>query len=175
MSTTVYCIVASPVVAHNIVHRLQDAGITEQHISVLFPDKTSGRDFALQQMTKAPEGATTGATAGGAVGGTLGLLAGLGLLTIPGVGPFLAAGPLMMALTGVAVGGTLGGIAGALIGMGIPEIEARMIEGKLKEGSYLVAVNAETPELATLAKDIFKQEDVREKAKMQEAVAALST
>ena len=175
MSTTVYCIVASPMVAHNIVHSLKLSGFTEHNISVLFPDKTAARDFALEEKTKAPEGAAAGVTAGGAVGGTLGLLAGLGMLTIPGAGPFLAAGPLMTSLTGVAVGGALGGVAGALIGLGIPEIEATMIEGKMKEGSYLVAVEADSAELATMAKDIFKVEEAKEAVRMKEAVTDLKS
>ena len=156
MHTSVFCIASSSVMADNIVSRLQASGFSSNDISVLFPDKAGTRDFAHEKHTKAPEGAATGAGAGGVVGGTLGLLAGIGLLAIPGVGPFIAAGPIMAALSGMAVGATVGGIGGALIGMGIPEIEAKRYEGKVKDGNILISAHSETSEEITLAKDIFK-------------------
>jgi len=157
MSTSVFCIAPTRIMAENIVTELKVSGFSENDISVLFPDKTSTRDFAHDQNTKAPEGAVTGATAGGAVGGTLGLLAGIGLLAVPGVGPFLAAGPIFAALSGVAVGGAVGGITGALIGMGIPEIEAKRYDGKVKGGNILISAHASSSEEAKTAKEIFER------------------
>jgi outer membrane lipoprotein SlyB len=129
--------------ADRIVDALQSAGIPRHEISALFPDKTGSRDFAVEKNTKAPEGAVTGASAGGAIGGTIGLLAGIGALAIPGLGPFIAAGPIMAALSGAAAGAALGGLTGALIGMGIPEMEAKMYEGKVAGGQILLSVHTE--------------------------------
>lgn len=157
MSNNVFCIASSATIANDLVSRLKAAGFSDNDISVLFPDKSSTRDFAHEKNTKAPEGATIGASTGGVVGGTLGLLAGIGLLAIPGVGPLIAAGPIMAALSGIAVGAAAGGIAGALIGMGIPEIEAKRYEGKVKDGNILISVLAnDSTELAT-AKRIFEE------------------
>src|ERR1051325_8544752 len=118
---------------------------------------TGGKhDFGHVKATKAPEGATTGATAGGVTGGVLGLLAGIGALAIPGVGPFIAAGPIMAALSGAALGATTGGLVGGLIGLGIPEIEAKRYEQKLRAGNYLVAVDARDSDEKDRAKEIFK-------------------
>ncbi len=156
MSTSVFCIASSQSGANDIVDRLKGAGFSHNDISVLFPDKSSTRDFAHEKNTKAPEGATAGAGAGGVVGGTLGLLAGIGLLAIPGVGPFIAAGPIMAALSGIAVGAAVGGIAGALIGMGIPEIEAKRYEGKVKDGNILISVHTESSDEVARAKKIFE-------------------
>jgi len=143
-------------IANDIVSSLKTSGFSDNDISVLFPDKSSTRDFAHEKNTKAPEGAATGAGAGGLVGGTLGLLAGIGLLAIPGVGPFIAAGPIMAALSGIAVGATVGGIAGALIGMGIPEIEAKRYEGKVKDGNILISVHADNGDEVKTSKTIFE-------------------
>src|ERR1700751_4999920 len=109
---------------------LKSAGFRNPHIPVLFPESSGTRDFAHEKSTKAPEGATTGAGTGAVVGGALGWLMGIGALAIPGLGPFIAAGPIMAALAGAGVGGAVGGIAGALIGMGIPEYEAKRYEGR---------------------------------------------
>lgn len=158
MSTTVFCVAPSQTVANAIVSRLKSSGFSDNDISVLFPDKSTTRDFAHEQNTKAPEGASIGAGAGGVAGGTLGLLAGIGLLAIPGVGPFIAAGPIMAALSGIAVGAAAGGITGALIGMGIPEIEAKRYEGKLKDGNILISVYAEDSTHAKRAREIFETE-----------------
>jgi hypothetical protein len=141
--------------ADEIVANLKSAGFSDNDISVLFPDKDSTRDFAHEKNTKAPEGATMGASAGGVVGGTLGLLAGIGLLAIPGVGPFIAAGPIMAALSGIGVGAAVGGLTGGLIGMGIPEIEAKRYEGKIRDGNILISAHAETAAQITRAKEIF--------------------
>ncbi len=155
MATSVFCIASTAQMAGDIVTRLKAARFADNDISVLFPDKSGTRDFAHEKNTKAPEGATVGAGAGGVVGGTLGLLAGIGLLAIPGVGPFIAAGPIMAALSGIAVGAAVGGIAGALVGMGIPEIEAKRYEGKIKDGNILISVHSETSAEIARAKEIF--------------------
>jgi hypothetical protein len=156
MSTAVFCVAPSETVANDIVSRLKSSGCGDNDISVLFPDKSTTRDFAHEKNTKAPEGASIGAGAGGLAGGALGLLAGIGLLAIPGVGPFIAAGPIMAALSGIAVGAAAGGITGALIGMGIPELEAKRYEGKLKDGNILISVHAEDSAHAKRAREIFE-------------------
>lgn len=158
MATSVFCIASSSPMANNIVGKLKSAGFSDNDISVLFPDKSSTRDFAHEKSTKAPEGATVGAGTGGVVGGTLGLLAGIGLLAIPGVGPFIAAGPIMAALSGMAVGAAVGGVAGALVGMGIPEIEAKRYEDKIKGGNILISAHSETSAEISRAKEIFTAE-----------------
>src|SRR6186713_2614182 len=126
-------------------------------ISVLAQDRQGTKDFAHEKHTKAPEGATTGATAGGVLGGTLGLLAGIGALAIPGLGPFIAAGPIMAALAGAGVGGTVGGVVGALVGMGIPEYEAKRYEGRIKSGGILLSVHCDNSEWTKKAKDILER------------------
>lgn len=154
--TSVFGIVKSYAQAEQIVERLQGAGFASSEISVLLPDNQGKHDFGHVKATKAPEGATTGAATGGVTGGVLGLLAGIGALAIPGVGPFIAAGPIMAALSGAAIGATTGGVVGALIGMGIPEIEAKRYEDKLKTGNYLIAVHARDGDEKERAKEIFK-------------------
>ena len=171
MSTAVFCIASSQTIAHAIVNRLKVSGFMENDISVLFPDKSTTRDFAHEKNTKAPEGATAGAGAGGVLGGTVGLLAGIGLLAIPGLGPFIAAGPIMAALSGIAVGAAVGGITGALIGMGIPEIEAKRYEGKIKDGNILISVHAEDSEHVKNAKHIFEEEHATDISSGSEATA----
>src|SRR5689334_21724041 len=116
----------------NAIDTLLGAGFRNEDISVLFPENAGNKDLKTHKDTKAPEGVTTGAATGGALGGTLGLLAGIGSLAIPGLGPFIAAGPIMGALAGIGVGGTVGGIIGALVGMGIPEYEAKRYEGRIR-------------------------------------------
>ena len=157
MSKAVFGIAKTEGQAQRIVVDLKDAGFSNNDISVLFPDKTGTRDFAHEHNTKAPEGVTTGAPLGGLLGGALGWLAGIGTLAIPGVGPFIAAGPIMAALSGAAVGATVGGIAGALIGMGIPEYEAKRYEGRIREGNYLISVHTEDSDEAKRAKEIFER------------------
>ena len=156
MATSVYCLATSETQTRTIVENLHRSGFSTDDISVLFPDKGSTKDFAHEKHTKAPEGATTGVSAGGVVGGTLGWLAGVGALAIPGIGPFIAAGPIMAALSGAAIGAGVGGVTGALIGMGIPEIEAKKYEGKLKGGNILIAVHTDTSEERTRAEQIYK-------------------
>ncbi len=142
--------------AEQIVERLQTSGFPTSEISILLPDTAGKHDIGHVKATKAPEGATTGAAAGGVTGGVIGLLAGIGALAIPGVGPLIAAGPIVAALSGAAVGGTAGGIVGGLIGLGIPEIEAKRYEQKLKAGNFLIAVHARTDEEEDRAEEIFK-------------------
>lgn len=152
---SVFCIATSIEQADRIVDQLKAANFSNNDISALFPDKGTTRDFAHEKNTKAPEGAVAGASTGGVIGGALGWIAGIGALAIPGVGPFIAAGPIIAALSGAAVGAAVGGIAGGLIGLGIPEIEAKRYEGKVKEGNILISVHTESSEEITRAKDIF--------------------
>lgn len=152
---SVFCIATSRSQADLIVERLKDAAFSGNDISVLFPDKTTTRDFAHEKHTKAPEGAVTGAGTGGLLGGALGWIAGIGALAIPGVGPLIAAGPIMAALSGAAIGAAAGGIAGALIGLGIPELEAKRYEGKIREGNLLISVHTEDSDQVSRAKEIF--------------------
>jgi len=153
----VFCIARDMTQAARIVDELKSAGFSANDISVLFPDKGTSRDFAHEHSTKAPEGAATGGAAGGVLGGTLGWLVGIGSLTIPGVGPFIAAGPLMVALGGAAVGGAVGGLLGGLIGLGIPEYEAKRYEGKIRGGNVLVSVHSESSDETKRAKTIFER------------------
>jgi|SRR5262245_4210295 len=157
MSKAVFCIAKNDKQAESIVNNLKGAGFSTDDISVLFPDKGGTRDFAHEQHTKASEGAATGAGTGGVLGGTLGLLAGIGALAIPGVGPLIAAGPIMAALSGAAVGAAVGGLTGALVGMGIPEYEAKRYEGKIREGNILISVHTEDSDERSRAKDIFER------------------
>jgi heat induced stress protein YflT len=157
MSKAVFCIAKSDAQAESIVQSLKDGGFPSKDISVLFPDKQGTRDFAHEQNTKAPEGAATGAGAGGVLGGALGWLAGIGALAIPGVGPFIAAGPIMAALGGAAVGATVGGLTGTLVGLGIPEYEAKQYEGKIRNGNILISVHTDDAAERSRAKDLFTQ------------------
>jgi hypothetical protein len=156
MKKAVFGIAKSEEQAVRIANNLKAAGFADNDISAIFPDKQGTRDFAHEQHTKAPEGAASGAAAGGVIGGALGWLVGIGSLAIPGLGPFIAAGPILAALSGAAAGGTVGGIAGGLIGLGIPEYEAKQYEGKLREGNILMSVHAEDSAQVSRAKDIFK-------------------
>lgn len=154
--TAVFGIYSSISAAETSVDTLLKGGFRSSDVSVLLPDNKGTRDFAHEKDTKAPEGTTTGVTAGGVIGGTLGVLAGIGALAIPGLGPFIAAGPIMAGLAGLGVGGTVGGIIGALVGMGIPEYEAKRYEGRLKSGGVLLSVHCDTSDEISRAKDILK-------------------
>src|ERR1022692_1243903 len=137
----------------NAVSSLINAGFTDADISILLPESLSGaKDMGTEKATKAPEGTATGVASGGVIGGTLGLLAGIGALAIPGIGPLIAAGPIMGALAGLGVGGTVGGVVGALVGMGIPEYEAKRFEGAVKNGGTLLSVHCDTSEQISTAK-----------------------
>lgn len=139
------------------VEELKNAGFRNSDISVLFPQGSGTKEFAVDKGTKAPEGAATGAGTGAAVGGTLGWLMGAGILAIPGLGPFIAAGPIMATLAGAGAGGLVGGLAGALIGMGLPEYEAKRYEGRIREGGILLSVHADDQEWKDKGKDILKR------------------
>jgi hypothetical protein len=168
---SVFCIAANREQADQIVTWLKDSGFSNNDISVLFPDKGTTRDFAHQKNTKAPEGAVAGASTGGIVGGALGWLAGIGALAIPGIGPFVAAGPIAAALSGAAVGAAVGGIAGALVGMGIPEYEARRYEGKVRSGNILISVHTEGAAEIAAARKIFEDAGAEDIAIASEIVA----
>ena len=155
--TAVFGIYASVSQAENAVDRLLQSGFSNSDISVLLPDDRSTRDFAHEKETKAPEGTTAGVTAGGVIGGTLGVLVGIGALAIPGLGPFIAAGPIMAGLAGLGVGGAVGGLIGALVGMGIPEYEAKRYEGRIKKGGVLLSAHCDTSDEISRAKDLLKQ------------------
>jgi hypothetical protein len=155
-NTAVFGIYKNSTLAERAVDRILAAGFSNNDISVLLPDSMSSKEFAHEKNTKAPEGTTTGVTTGGVVGGTLGLLAGIGALAIPGVGPFIAAGPIMGALAGLGVGGAVGGLIGALVGMGIPEYEAKRYEGRVKEGGVLLSVHCDTSDEISRAKGLLK-------------------
>jgi hypothetical protein len=153
------------------VDALKAAGFRNTDISVLFPENVGTKDFAHEKGTKAPEGATAGAGTGAVIGGTLGWLAGIGALAIPGVGPFIAAGPIVAALAGVGVGGAVGGITGALIGMGIPEYEAKRYEGRIKEGGILLSVHSDNSEWTKKAKGVLERTGAQDIASAGEASA----
>jgi hypothetical protein len=153
------------------VEELRREGYRNDDISALFPDKESTRDFAHEKNTKAPEGAAAGAGAGVAVGGTLGWLVGIGAIAIPGLGPFIAAGPIVAALAGAGVGGTLGGVTGALIGMGIPEFEAKRYEGMIKSGGILLSVHCDNADWRKKAKDILERNKLSDVSTADEAHA----
>jgi hypothetical protein len=155
--------------AARIATALEREGFSPNDISVLFPDRGATRDFAHEKNTKAPEGAAAGAGTGGLLGGGLGWLVGIGSLAIPGLGPFIAAGPIMAALGGAAIGPAVGGFTGALVGMGIPELEAKQYEAKLREGNILISVHTEDSEEVKRAKTIFEREGARDISSTGEA------
>src|SRR5947207_15127281 len=146
VTSCVYAIANSDAQAVRIATRLKASGFTPSDISILAPDRSGMRDLGHENATKAPEGATAGAGAGAILGGALGWLAGVGALAIPGLGPLIAAGPILAALSGVAIGGTVGGLTGALVGMGIPDYEARQYESKLREGNILMFIHVDDSE-----------------------------
>lgn len=154
--TAVFGIYSSLASADNATDALVRAGFPASDISALLPDNLGTKEIGTQKATKAPEGAATGAGSGAVLGGALGLLAGIGAIAIPGVGPFIAAGPIMAALAGVGVGGAVGGITGALIGLGIPEYEAKRYEGRIQKGGILLSVHCDTSDEIKRAKEIMK-------------------
>src|SRR6188508_1736062 len=156
------------------VDRLKAAGYRNTDISVLFPENAGTKDFAHEKHTKAPEGATTGAGSGAVLGGALGWLAGIGALAIPGIGPFIAAGPIVAALAGVGVGGAVGGVVGALVGMGIPEYEAKRYEGRVKSGGILLSVHCDNSEWTKKAKQILQDTGAEDVSSTGESSADFS-
>lgn len=153
------------------VDRFLTAGFRNEDISVLLPENVGTKEFAHEKHTKAPEGTATGAAAGGVVGGTLGLLAGIGALAIPGLGPFIAAGPIMGALAGVGAGGAVGGLVGALVGMGIPEYEAKRYEGLVKNGGILMSVHCDNFDWVDRAQELMKETGADDTSSTGEASA----
>jgi hypothetical protein len=168
-NVAVFGIYATPSTAEAAVDYLLANGFTNSAISVLLPDDESTRAFAHEKATKAPEGTATGAVTGGVIGGTLGLLAGIGALAIPGVGPLIAAGPIMATLAGAGAGGAVGGMVGALVGMGIPEYEAKRYEGAVKGGGTLLSVHCDTSEQVDAAKAALKNTGARDISSSSEA------
>lgn len=171
MKASVYCIAKTVEQAESIVLDLKGSGFSADAISALLPDKRGTKDFAHEHSTKAPEGATTGGVAGLGVGAAVGWLAGIGALAIPGLGPFIAAGPIMAALGGAAVGTAAGGIVGALVGMGIPEIEAKRYDDKIRGGNILLSVHTEDGKQRDIARDIFKRHGADDISSASEASA----
>ena len=174
-NTAVFGIYKSAEHAERAVDSVIAAGFPSSSISVLLPDSRSTKEFAHEKDTKAPEGATAGVTAGGVVGGTLGVLAGIGALAIPGVGPMIAAGPIMAGLAGLGVGGAVGGLVGALVGMGIPEYEAKRYEGQVKGGGTLLSVHCDTSEQISRAKELLKATGATDIASTGESAGAKTT
>lgn len=164
MTNSVFGTAESEDVARQIVEDLKSDGIVPDNISALFPDKSNSQNFSEEQNTKMPEGASTGAGVGGVLGGGLGWLVGVGTLAIPGLGPFVAAGPIMAALSGAAAGAAVGGLTGALIGLGIPEHEVKHYEEKIGEGSILLSVQARDKVEADHIKDIFERDGAKDVA-----------
>src|SRR5271156_4423798 len=153
----VFGIYSTRVAVENATESLVHAGFPVGDISVLLPESLGGpKDMGTEKATKAPEGAAAGVTTGGVIGGALGVLAGVGLLAIPGLGPFIAAGPIMAGLAGLGVGGAVGGVTGALVGLGIPEFEAKRYEGRLQHGGILLSVHCATSDEIKRAKEVLK-------------------
>jgi hypothetical protein len=170
-NTSVFGIYHTNHAASGGVDALQSAGFRNTDISALLPDNQGTKDFAHEKNTKAPEGAATGAATGAVLGGTLGLLAGIGALAIPGIGPFIAAGPIMGALAGVGTGAVAGGIVGVLIGLGIPEYEAKRYEGRIRKGGILVSVHCDDSEWVKKAKLILETTGAEDIASTSESGA----
>ena len=167
-NTAVFGIYPNRENAENCVDRLLSIGFRGEDISVLLQDNVGTKDFAHEKHTKAPEGTATGAVAGGIIGGTIGLLASIGVLAIPGLGPLIAAGPIIAALTGVGSGGMLGGIIGALVGLGIPEYEAKRYEGRIKAGGILLSVHCDNQNWVAKAKNMLKDTGAEDIASAEE-------
>jgi hypothetical protein len=157
------------------VEALKTAGFSNNDVSALFPENKGTKDFAHEKATKAPEGATTGAGTGALLGGGLGWLVGIGALAIPGLGPFIAAGPIVAALAGAGAGGAVGGLAGALIGMGIPEYEAKRYEGRVKDGGILLSVHSDNSDETKNAKEILERTGAQDISSTGEAGGDKST
>jgi hypothetical protein len=171
-NTAVFGIYATSEAAERAVDSLVQIGFPSTDISVLLPDTSSTKEFAHTKDTKAPEGATTGVTTGGVIGGTLGVLAGIGAIAIPGVGPLIAAGPIMAGLAGMGVGGAVGGLVGALVGMGIPEYEAKRYEGRVKDGGVLLSVHCDSSDEVSRAKKVLEATGAEDVASTGEASGA---
>jgi hypothetical protein len=174
-NTAVFGIYRDTVALGGGLERLRAAGFRSTDISVLMPENMGTKDFVHQKDTKAPEGATTGAVSGAVIGGALGWLVGIGALAIPGLGPFIAAGPIMGMLAGAGAGGAVGGVAGALIGLGVPEYEAKRYEGRVKAGGILTSVHCDSSEWVKRAKKILEESGAEDVASSGEASADYAT
>jgi hypothetical protein len=152
----VYAIYSSRQHAEEAVESMRSAGFRAEDISVMFPDNLGNKDFGHERHSKAPEGATLGATAVGVVGGALGWLVGAGMLAIPGIGPFIAAGPILSALAGLGAGTVVGGLGGAFVGLGIPEYEAKRYEGRIRSGGVLLSVHCPDEHWVNRAKEMLR-------------------
>ena len=157
--------------AEQALNRLIASGFMNDDVSILLPAHSSSKDFGHEKNSKAPEGVTAGVTAGGVLGGALGLLAGIGVLAIPGMGPLIAAGPIMASLAGIGAGGAVGGVIGSLVGMGIPEYEAKRYEGRVKAGGVLPSVHCDTDAQIATAKDMLKETGAEDIASAGEGAA----
>lgn len=170
-NTAVFGIYPNRTSVESAVDALKAANFRNSDISVLFPENAGTKDFAHEKNTKAPEGATAGAGTGALLGGGLGWLAGIGALAIPGLGPFIAAGPIMAALAGAGVGGAVGGLTGALVGMGIPEYEAKRYEGRVKDGGILLSVHSDDSQWTNKAKEILERTGAQDVSSTGEATS----
>ena len=170
-NTSVFGIYSDRAALEQAVDRLRSSGFRSTDISVLFPENVGNKDLAHEKNTKAPEGATTGGVSGGVIGGALGWLAGIGALAIPGLGPFIAAGPILGLLGGMGAGAAIGGIAGGLVGMGIPEYEAKRYEGRIREGGMLLSVHSDNSDWTKRAKEILEGTGAHDVSSTSEASA----
>ena len=168
-NTAVFGILPTRAAIDEAARELRARGFRNTDISVLLPDNPGSKDLALEKATKAPEGAATGAGSGAAIGATLGWLAAVGTLAVPGVGPLMAAGPILAALAGAGAGGAVGGVAGALVGLGIPEYEAKRYEGRVRGGGLLISVHADDSEWARRAAEVLEEVGAEDVAAMTEA------
>ena len=151
---------------------LRAAQFRNSDISAILPDRDrTTRDLAHEINTKTPEGNAAGAGAGAAIGGVLGWLVGIGAIAIPGIGPLIAAGPVVAALAGAGAAGATGGLVGGLVGAGIPEIEAKRYAGRIRDGAYLISVHCDDKEWAKRAEEILEATGGRDVVKTAEATA----
>lgn len=170
-NTAAFGIYPNQTVVAEAVDALKHAGFRNTDISVLFPENTGSKDFAHEKHTKAPEGAVAGASSGAIIGGALGWLAGIGALAIPGIGPFMAAGPIVAMFSGIGVGGTVGGLTGALVGVGIPEYEAKRYEGRIRSGGILLSVHCDNSDWSKRAKEVLSHSGAIDISSSREARA----
>ncbi len=168
-NTAVFGIYATRAQVEEAVEQLRSAGFRPTDLSLLLPENVGTKDLAHEQHSKAPEGAVAGGASGAVIGGVLGWLVGIGALAIPGVGPFIAAGPIVAALSGIGAGAALGGVAGALVGLGIPEYEAKRYAGRVREGGILLSVHADDREWTRKAKEILQRTGAEDIAATSEA------
>jgi len=174
-NTSVYGIFRDRFHAENGIDRLRASGFRAEDISLLLPDNISNKDMKVEGNSKAPEGAVTGGALGAATGGVLGWLVGIGTLAIPGVGPFIAAGPIMAALAGMGAGATLGSVSGALIGAGLPEYEAKRYEGRVKAGGVLISIHCDNSDWTKRAKETLESLGAEDISSSGEASADYAT